>query len=112
MKFVCNPPRILPSTRRRLAERQLAVKTQLFNDVPRETGFQLLKSQTAIPADASFVVNIGRKNMGFRKAHVLVVSYAFVAPITTARSKERKQVAQKIVVEVEKVAPIKRILIG
>ena len=83
------------------AQRQLAVQTQLFNDIPCETGFQFFKGHAAIPTDTRLIVNVGRKDMGFGKAEVLVVSSALVASIAAAGTKEWKQVAHKIVVEVE-----------
>ena len=50
--------------------------------------------------------------MRFGHAEILVSSSAFVASIAAAGTEEWKEVAHKVMVEVENVTAVKRVLIG
>src|SRR5512134_841609 len=82
------------------AQWKLAVEPQFFDDIARETGLQLFKSHAAIPTDSCLVEYVGRKDVRFRHAEVLIASSAFVASIAAARTKEWKHVTDEVVVEI------------
>src|SRR5262245_13648879 len=101
-----------PPLQRLPAQRQLVVESQFFADIPCEAGLQFLKGEAAIPTDTRLIVDVGRKDVGFRETDVLVPSATFVTSVTSARTKEGKQVAHEVVVEIENITAIKRVPIG